>query len=146
MTTLSIPKSIDDWVGKFDDFAIVSFDFLRVFSGFFLVRVAAERKSFLMDVHSDVNCAIIHSSDLRLYAVIPVLVVANTHIIQVNPLPYKLEVITYCLDLASKIVCHGADRAPLDSPGFRRLCGQMYYICAGSGNAKSSIFHPQTWM
>ena len=50
------------------------------------------------------------------------------------------------LDLASKIVCHGADRAPLDSPGFRRLCGQMYYICAGSGNSKSSIFHPQTWM
>ena len=57
-----------------------------------------------MDVHSDVNCAIIHSNDLRLYAVIPILVVANTHIIQVNPRPYKPEVITYCLDKPALIL------------------------------------------
>jgi hypothetical protein len=41
-----------------DDFAVVRWDSLRVFRLLFLVRVAAERKIFLVDVHSDVNCAI----------------------------------------------------------------------------------------
>ena len=42
-----------------DDFAVIRRDSLRVFRLLFLVRVAAERIIFLVDVHSDVNRAII---------------------------------------------------------------------------------------
>ena len=52
--------------------AVVPFHFLGVLCFLFFVRVAAERKIFFMYVHSYVNCAIIHFSDLHLYAVIPV--------------------------------------------------------------------------
>ena len=43
-----------------DDFAKMTVNLLRIFGLFFLVRVTAERKSFLVYIHSYVDCAIIH--------------------------------------------------------------------------------------
>ncbi len=80
-------------------FAVVRIYFLRIFSQLFLICVAAERKSFFMDVHSDINCAIIHFDDLHLYAVIPVTLIVTICSIQVNPRFCKSEVITYYLIL-----------------------------------------------
>ena len=44
--------------------------------------------------------------------------VANTHIIQVNPRPYKLEVITYCLNdpaMVRQLLNDGFDKDLIDS-------------------------------
>ena len=57
--------------------AVMSFHLLGVLCLFFFVCVAAERKIFFMYVHSYVNCAIIHFSDLHLYAVIPVTLISS---------------------------------------------------------------------
>jgi len=58
-----------------DDLTIMSIDFLRILGLFFFICVTAKRKTFLVNIHSDVNCAIIHLMTSNLYAVIPVPVV-----------------------------------------------------------------------
>ena len=42
------------------DFAVVAFNLHRVFSRLFLICITTKRKVFLVNVHSDKNCAIIH--------------------------------------------------------------------------------------
>ena len=43
-----------------EDFTVVCLYFLAVFRLFFLICIAAERKTFFVYIHSYVNCGIIH--------------------------------------------------------------------------------------
>ena len=43
-----------------DDFAVVSFGSLEVLSLLFLVGVAGKRETFFVNIHSDVNCGMLH--------------------------------------------------------------------------------------
>ena len=43
-----------------DDLAVMTVNFLRILGLFFLICITAERKCFLVNIHSDVNCAIMH--------------------------------------------------------------------------------------
>ena len=43
-----------------DDFTVMTINLLRVFGLFLLICVAAKRERFLVNIHSNVDCAILH--------------------------------------------------------------------------------------